>query len=117
MMRRLSVTLAIVMLTAASGFSAEPAPAAASSSSGSSKSKVNLSVFPEAIQLDTARDYQSFIAVMRRPDDVTLDVTDTASWKLADEKFAKIEGNKLVPVADGQTELICDFGGTRFEFL
>ena len=112
-MRRLSVTLAIVMLTAASGFSAEPAPAAASSSSGSSKSKVNLSVFPEAIQLDTARDYQSFIAVMRRPDDVTLDVTDTASWKLADEKFAKIEGNKLVPVADGQTELICDFGGTQ----
>lgn len=112
-MRRLSVTLAIVMLTAASGFSAEPAPAAASSSSGSGKSKVNLSVFPETIQLDTARDYQSFIAVMRRPDDVTLDVTDTASWKLADDKFAKIDGNKLVPVADGQTELICDFGGTQ----
>lgn len=113
MMRRLPVTLAIVMLTAASGFSAEPAPAAASSSSGSGKSKVNLSVFPEAIQLDTARDYQSFIAVMRRPDDVTLDVTETASWKLADEKLARIDGNKLVPIADGQTELICDFGGTQ----
>ena len=57
--------------------------------------------------------YQSFIAVVQRPDDVTLDVTDTAAWKLADEKVAKIDGNRVVPLADGETELICDFGATQ----
>ncbi|MGI9471818.1 MAG: cell surface protein, partial [Rubripirellula sp.] len=113
MMRRLSVTLAFLMVTATSGNSAEPAPAAASSSTGVARTKVNLAVFPETIQLDTARDYQSFIAVVRRPDDVTLEVTETAAWKLTNEKFARIEGNKLVPVADGETELVCDFGDTQ----
>ena len=72
---------------------AAPAPARAASSAPAAKFAVNLSVFPDQIQLDTARDYQSFIAVARRPDDITLDVTETASWKLAEEKFARIEGN------------------------
>ncbi len=85
----------------------------ASSAKAAGQLSVNLSVFPQQIQLDTARDYQSFIAVVRRPDDITLDVTDTAAWKLADEKFARIEGNKVVPVADGETELLCDFGSTQ----
>jgi len=62
--------------------------------------------------LDTARDYQNFLAVVRRDDDVTLDVTDTAKWTLADEKIAKLEGTKIVPVADGETELICNLSGT-----
>ena len=124
MMRRLSVTLSAVFLTASVGLAAEPAPVpatpvpaapapAASSAAARAKPLTNLSVFPPQIQLDTARDYQAFIAVVRRPDDVTLDVTDTANWKLADEKFAKIENNKVVPVADGETELICHFGSSE----
>ncbi len=113
MMRRLSVTFSAVLWIAAVAVSAEPAPSPAASPSSSSKPPLNLSVFPEQIQLDTARDYQAFIAVVRRPDDVTLDVTETAHWKLADEKFAKIEGNKVVPLADGETELVCDFGSTQ----
>ena len=70
-------------------------------------------MFPEQIQLDTARDYQSFIALVRRTDDVTLDVTETATWELSNNKFAKIEGNKVVPVADGETELVCNLGATQ----
>lgn len=113
MMRRLSVTLTIALLSATLGWAAEPAPSPAASSATPGKSPVKLSVFPEQIQLDTARDYQSFIATVRRPDDVTLDVTETATWKLVDDKFARIEGNKLLPIADGETELICDFGPTQ----
>ena len=120
MMRRLSVTLTAILLTATVGLAAEPAPApaapaprASTPSASAAKLSVNLSVYPNQIQLDTARDYQSFIAVVRRADDITLDVTDTAAWKLADEKFARIEGNKVVPVADGETELLCDFGSTQ----
>jgi hypothetical protein len=120
MMRRLSETLTAILLTATVGLAAEPAPApaapaprASTPTAPAAKLGVNLSVYPNQIQLDTARDYQSFIAVVRRADDITLDVTDTAAWKLADEKFARIEGNKVVPVADGETELLCDFGSTQ----
>ena len=110
MMRRLSVTLAIAMM-ASIGMSAEPAPAPAAASSSAPKSNLTLSVYPEQIQLDTARDFQNFLAMVRRDDDVTLDVTDTVTWKVADEKFAKLDGNKVVPVADGETELICNHDG------
>ena len=109
MMRRLSA-VAIPLLAATLAVAAEPAPVTATSSKLAPQPKLDLSVYPPTIQLDTARDYQSFIAVVRRPDDVTLDVTDTADWKLADAKFAKIEGNQVVPVADGETELVCEFG-------
>ena len=116
MMRRLSVTLTLVLLIASIGVAAEPvpaAPAAASASSSASKTKVNLAVFPKSIQLDTARDHQSFVATMQRPDGVTLDVTETAKWTLADPKFAKLDANRIIPVADGETELICDYGSTQ----
>ncbi len=72
-----------------------------------------MAVYPQQIQLDTARDYQNFIAVVTRDDDVTLDVTETVSWKVADEKFAKLDGTKVVPVTDGETELICRQGATE----
>jgi hypothetical protein len=116
MMRRLSVTLTLALFTASIGVAAEPvpaAPAAASASSGAAKAKVILAVFPEAIQLDTARDYQSFVATTQRADGITQDVTATAKWNIADPNIAKIEANRVVPVADGDTELICDLGSTQ----
>lgn len=116
MMRRLSVTLTLALFTASIGVAAEPvpaAPAAASASSGAAKAKVILAVFPEAIQLDTARDYQSFVATTQRADGITQDVTATAKWNIADPTIAKIEANRVVPVADGDTELICDLGSTQ----
>ena len=96
-----SQLFAVTMATAA-----EPEPAAANGNT-SAPPATNLSVFPPQIDLSTTRDYQSFVAVIRRPDDITLDVTAAATWKLADESFAKLEGNRIVPVADGETELIC----------
>ncbi len=116
-MRRLSGTFAL-LLTASISFAAEPdpdpVPAPASSTSAAAPSqKLNLAVYPPAIQLDTSRDYQSFIAVVKRSDDVTMDVTDAAHWNLANDKLAKIEGNKIVPLADGETELVCNMGGSE----
>jgi Protein of unknown function (DUF1549)/Protein of unknown function (DUF1553) len=109
--------LTFVLLTTTFAASAEPAPATptapTATPSATPQSPVNLAVYPAEIQLDTARDYQSLVAVVRRADDVTLDVTDTASWKLADEQFAKLVGNQVLPVADGETELICDFDNAQ----
>ena len=93
---------------------AEPAAAAAAAkSTPPTGAGLELSVFPATIDLTTSRDYQSFIATVRRPDDVTLDVTETATWTLANEQFGRIEGNQVLPVSDGETELICDYGGQQ----
>ncbi len=93
---------------------AEPAAAAAAAkSTPPTGAGLELSVFPATIDLTTSRDYQSFIATVRRPDDVTLDVTETATWTLANEQFGRIEGNQVFPVSDGETELICDYGGQQ----
>ncbi len=112
MMRRLTTCCLLTWIAATIAWGASPDPAAATSSKVDPSAEVNLSVFPEQIQLDTARDYQNFLAVVRRKDDVTLDVTDAAKWTLANDQIAKLEGHQIVPVADGETELICELGGT-----
>ena len=113
-MRYLVLALSICVVLGATAIAASPAsPAAASSSAPPADAKVNLSAYPEQISLDTARDYQNFIAVVRRDDDVTIDVTETAKWSLADEKIAKFDGTKLLPVAEGKTELLCNYGATQ----
>ncbi|MEE2937041.1 MAG: DUF1549 and DUF1553 domain-containing protein [Planctomycetota bacterium] len=112
MMRRLSIFWLLTLATATFTLAASPEPAAASASKSDPAAERKLLVFPDQIQLDTARDYQHFLAVVRRDDDVTIDVTETAKWTLSDDQFAKLEGNKILPVADGETELICDLGGT-----
>ena len=112
MMRRLSLLTALACFIASGAMAAEPEPATASASASSSlaTSVPILSVYPEEIRLDTARDYQSFVAIVRRSDDVTVDVTDSVKWSVADEKLAKIDGNRLLPLSDGETELICSNG-------
>ena len=115
-MRQSSLSITAFLLCSSLALAAEPAAPAAPASSPAGKSpsvKLDLSVYPEQITLDTARDFQSFIAVVRREDDVTMDVTETAKWTLADSKSAKIDGQKIVPVADGETELICNYGSSE----
>ncbi len=68
---------------------------------------LELSVYPPEIKLDSGRDFQGFIAVVRRADGVTEDVTDKCEWTLSGEKIAKIDQFKVTPVADGKVELIC----------
>ena len=110
MMRRLSLTIALTCFVVAETMAAEPEPATASASASSSPVTVveGLSVYPEEIRLDTARDYQSFVAIVRRDDDVTLDVTDSVTWSLADGKFAKIEGRQIRDIACRAIRVMCD---------
>ena len=70
-----------------------------------------LAVYPPDVQLNTKADAQSFIAVLTRPDGVTLDVTSQAKAALADPALARIEGNKVYPVADGSTTLAVEHEG------
>jgi hypothetical protein len=68
-------------------------------------------VFPAQINLETARDAQSFVVQLTEPNGVTRDITADAHISLADPKLAKIDGNKLTPLADGQTDLLVEHAG------
>ncbi len=68
-----------------------------------------MAVYPEAITLETARDFNSFIAVATFEDDVTQDVTPKAKITLADPTVAKLEGYKLLPLKDGVTTLTVEW--------
>lgn len=70
-----------------------------------------VAVYPPSVSLNSGRDFQSFVAMVTRPDGVTVDVTEQAEWKLANESLAKIQGNQLLPLADGATELIAAYEG------
>jgi hypothetical protein len=72
---------------------------------------IQLDVYPPAITLNSASDFQSFVAVLRRDDGVTLDVTDRVRWTLDDEKLARLDGHILRPVADGKTKLSASYEG------
>lgn len=89
-----------------------PADEAAAGSSDPPR-QPDLAVYPPEIKLNSARDFQSFVAVLRRDDGITEDASDRVIWKIADETKVKRNGFQLLPVADGQTELIAEYLGTQ----
>lgn len=93
---------------AADAAAPEPDP----SSKGSAPGALEVSVYPPEISLNSDRDYQAFIAVMRREDGVTVDITDEVEWTIADPSLVNLQGNTMFPVMDGQTELLCKNGST-----
>ena len=63
----------------------------------------SLAVYPDAVVLETKRDFHTLIAVATFTDDVTDEVTARAQFAVADPTVAKLEGTKLTPLKDGQT--------------
>jgi hypothetical protein len=77
-----------------------PAPAAA---------PAKLEVFPDTVNLETAGDHQSLVVVATYPDDTTRDVTASSRLELENGALAVVEGNVVLPRADGQTKLTVTF--------
>lgn len=90
------------------GFAA--APVTTSVSSGPTVGP-QFAVYPPEIALDSARDFQTFVAVSTREDGVTLDVSDKVEWKLEGTAVAQIDGYSLKPLADGAAELVGTYLG------
>ena len=90
---------AVLMAGVLSGRAAAEAPLA------------SLAVYPPDVNLETARDRQSFVVQATYADGITRDVTDRAKVTLADASLAKIEKNVLYPAKDGQTQMTVEFGG------
>lgn len=74
-------------------------------------STAKLAVYPPDLNLETARDRQSFVVQLTQPDGITRDVTDVAQLSLANPALAKLEKNVVLPVADGATELVVAHAG------
>ena len=70
----------------------------------------SLEVFPPDINLETARDRQSFIVQVWFADGLLCDVTDEAKVAIANAALIKREGN-VHPATDGKTEMIVEWGG------
>ena len=75
--------------------------------------KPDISVFPESIKLNSARDFQSFVAVIRRDDGITEDASERIDWSISDPTKVRLEGYMLYPIADGNAELVANYAGAE----
>ena len=75
-----------------------------------SPAPTEIKVFPANVNISDARDLQSLIVQAIRPDGVTVDVTSQVQWQLENETTARIDQNRIFPVADGQANLKVTFG-------
>ena len=69
----------------------------------------SLAVYPPDINLETARDRQSFVVQFTQADGITRDVTEQAKIALANPTIARLEKHVLTPIADGATEMTIAF--------
>jgi len=72
---------------------------------GSIASAQTLAVYPPDVNLETARDRQSFVVQFTQADGLTRDVTEQAKVALSNPAIARVEKNALAPLADGATEM------------
>jgi len=71
----------------------------------------SIEIMPGQFSLESSRDWHRVIVFARFNDDTTRDVTSFAEIKVANPKLAKLEGDKLTPLADGATELLVSYNG------
>ena len=74
---------------------------------------VSLEVFPNEINLLSARGRQVFVVQAGYADGITRDVTAQARASLALPSLAKLDRNVLTPLADGATTLSVEFAGKK----
>jgi hypothetical protein len=81
--------------------------------SANSAPLTGLAIYPPDLNLETARDRQSFVIQATYADGLTRDVTGEAKLVLANPALVKLNKNVLLPLVDGQTELSVEFAGRK----
>ena len=71
----------------------------------------SIDVYPSKVELTTSRDRQSLIVQAVYPSGITRDVTDQATYVLANAALCRFENQTLYPAADGETQLNVSFAG------
>ena len=76
-------------------------------------SVTTLTISPPEVTLHTSRSQQLFVVQATYADGLTRDVTTRAKVALVNPALAKIDGNVLRPLADGETQLVVEFEGKK----
>ncbi|MFQ3651351.1 MAG: DUF1549 domain-containing protein, partial [Gemmataceae bacterium] len=76
-------------------------------------SVTTLTISPPEVTLTTSRSQQLFVVQASYADGITRDVTTQAKVALVNPALAKITGNLLTPLADGETQLVVEFEGKK----
>src|SRR3954453_5094264 len=71
----------------------------------------SIAVYPPDINLETARDRQSFVVQLTQPDGISRDVTGLCQVSFADPSLVKLDKFTVLPVKDGTTAMAVSFGG------
>ena len=71
----------------------------------------SIAIYPDKVQIETKRDFHQMVVMAKFKDATTRDVTRYANLTVADTKIARLDGDKVVPVADGSTEITATLGG------
>jgi hypothetical protein len=79
--------------------------------SAASAQAPTVAVYPPDVNLETARDRQSFVVQLTQPDGITRDVTAQAKVSFANPALVKLDGHTVHPVADGKTEMLVSAAG------
>ena len=70
-----------------------------------------VAVYPPDINLETARDRQSFVVQLTQPDGITRDVTAQAQIAFANPALVKLDKFSVLPLSDGTTEMSVTHSG------
>lgn len=74
---------------------------------------VSFKAYPPDVQLSSAEDRQSLVVQAALDDTTTRDVTHKSTLTVADPKVARLEGNVVIPVSDGETVIRIACGGQQ----
>ena len=75
----------------------------------------SLEIMPSQFALETKRDWNRLVVFAKFDDDTTRDVTSMADIKIANPALAKVDGDKLLPLADGETEVVVNYNGRNIK--
>jgi hypothetical protein len=71
----------------------------------------SIAIFPDSINLSSARDRQTVVVQALLSDETTRDVSGRVDFALREDGIARREGSVFLPAADGETELRVSFAG------
>lgn len=69
-----------------------------------------LALYPQEVKLQGQADFQGVVVVATREDGVTVDVSEQVQWSWDDEAIARIDDLKVLPTADGKSQLTATLG-------
>lgn len=78
-------------------------------------SSSTLKVFPSSIELQGQDDRHGVIVQLVDDQGITQDVTEKATYRIADPTLVVMSGPSLAPKQDGATKLIVEYGGFKSE--